>query len=234
MLCCRAGDLSQYSFCPVHHERQVRLPAACTFVIAVTGVVAEKTGAARETYNRASLAAREVLRLWNQASGRSDATLRAAVEAAPDATSRIRAILSATAPELAPRFDQFVEETFAIIPEVGNRLAAGHIEAIGELVDRSQAGAERGLRNQVPETVFLARSARQLGALAASAFGAGFGGSVWALTRNARVADFCAEWRRRYCAAFPERADRCQFFPTRPGPAAIRIETGNPTEPAGV
>ena len=28
MLCCRAGELSQYSFCPVRHERQVPFPPA--------------------------------------------------------------------------------------------------------------------------------------------------------------------------------------------------------------
>jgi galactokinase len=44
---------------------------------------------------------------------------------------------------------------------------------LGVLVDRSQAMAESILRNQVPETIHLARSARELGAVAASAFGAG-------------------------------------------------------------
>ena len=57
--------------------------------------------------------------------------------------------------------------------------------AFGDLVDRSQQLAERRLGNQVPETIELARSARELGARAASAFGAGFGGSVWALVSRA-------------------------------------------------
>ena len=43
---------------------------------------------------------------------------------------------------------------------------------------------------KVPETVFLAKSARAEGALAASAFGAGFGGSVWALVPTESVASF--------------------------------------------
>jgi galactokinase len=223
MLCCRAGELSQYQFCPVRHERQVPLLGDYRFVVAVSGVVAEKTGAARETYNRASLAARSVLSLWNDATGRRDATLREAVQSGPDAAERVRAILSAAAPEQQPRFDQFVEETFEIIPAVGDLLAAGRVDDLSDLVARSQAGAERGLRNQVPETVLLARSARELGAVAASAFGAGFGGSVWALAQTARIAEFCAKWRERYVAAFPLHADRCQFFLTRPGPAAFRL-----------
>ncbi len=229
MLCCRAGELSQYAFCPVRHERQVPMPAGYVFVIAVSGVVAEKTGAARETYNRASLAARRVLDLWNGATGRRDATLRAAVESSADAVGRIRELLARQAEDCAAlraRFDQFVEETFVIVPDVGRRLAAGRVEEIGDLVDRSQAGAEKGLRNQVPETSFLARCARELGVVAASAFGAGFGGSVWALVAAPLADDFCVHWSGRYAAAFPQHAGRSQFFSTSAGPAAVWIDQG--------
>ena len=252
MLCCRAGELSQYSFCPVRHERQIPMPAGYVFAIAVSGVVAEKTGAARDTYNRASLAARRVLELWNRTTGRHDPTLRGAVESSADAADRIRAILAksvvksdrdefqfpppqagkncdrsgtgfvdSTGEGLRARFDQFVEETFVIIPEVGDHLAAGRVGEISDLVDRSQAGAERGLANQVPETSFLARSARELGAVAASAFGAGFGGSVWALVGAPQAGEFCARWSARYVAAFPQHAGRAQFFATAAGPAAL-------------
>jgi len=244
MLCCRAGELSQYAFCPVRYERQIPMPAGYVFVIAVSGVVAEKTGAARETYNRASLAARRVLELWNGATGRRDATLRAAVESSADATDRIRRILARendsgshysqricpgpiTELSLRARFDQFVEETFVIIPEVGERLNAGRVDEIADLVDRSQAGAERGLGNQVPETSFLARCARELGAVAASAFGAGFGGSVWALVPDSRVDDFRAQWSGRYAAAFPQHVGPSQFFSTNAGPAAVPIDQGS-------
>ncbi|MGH8945200.1 MAG: galactokinase family protein, partial [Acidimicrobiia bacterium] len=72
----------------------------------------------------------------------------------------------------------------------------------------------------VPETVFLADSARQLGAVAASAFGAGFGGSVWALVTEQEGPKFLEEWRTSYLEAFPERAEGCSFFVTRLGVAA--------------
>ena len=68
-----------------------------------------------------------------------------------------------------------------IVPGAADALAEGDLDRFGALVDRSQAGAEAALGNQVPETIHLQRSARRLGARAASAFGAGFGGSVWAL-----------------------------------------------------
>jgi galactokinase len=80
------------------------------------------------------------------------------------------------------------------------------------------------LGNQVPETVALARSARRLGAAAASAFGAGFGGAVWALVRTAAADDFLERWGREYLAAFPDRGKQAQFFLTRPGPGMERLD----------
>ena len=221
MLCCRVGELSQYSFCPVRHERQVPMPPDYTLAGAVSGVVAEKTRAARESYNRASLTAREVLSTWNRATGRHDPTLRAALDSADDAYDRLFTMLGPDG-SLRERLHQFDEETFVIIPQVAGLLAAGRVEAIGELVDRSQQGAELGLRNQVPETSFLARSARELGAAAASAFGAGFGGSVWALVQEAEAPAFVEQWRSRYLANFPDRLGKAEFFRTSAGPPLFR------------
>jgi galactokinase len=225
MLCCRAGELSQYAFCPVRHERQVPMPAGCQFVVGVSGVVAAKAGSARETYNRAALSARQLLASWTARTGRQERTLAAAVEKwGREDFAFLRA--SEDLPEgaaLADRFDQFFDETFTIIPAVADALAAGRIARIGDLVDRSQQGAERGLGNQVPETVYLAASARRFGALAASAFGAGFGGSVWALVGDGDVARFIDGWRSSYNGQFPHRAARAQFFATHAGPAAMRV-----------
>ncbi len=240
MLCCRAGELSQYRFCPVTHERQVRMPPECVFVIAVSGVVAEKTGGARETYNQAALMARRVLERWNDATGRRDGSLRAAVESAPDGADRVRAVIeeidrvpfrflaqgeNRRAVEmreaLRARLDQFVEETFVIVPGAGECLESGRLDMLADLAARSQAGAEIGLRNPVPETTFLTEAARANGALAASAFGAGFGGSVWALVSTARATAFRAKWSAAYTTAFPQHASRAQFFSTHAGPPAV-------------
>ncbi|MGI9174434.1 MAG: galactokinase family protein, partial [Rhodothermales bacterium] len=84
--------------------------------------------------------------------------------------------------------------------------------------------AEWLLGNQVEETVFLAQQARRLGAIAASAFGAGFGGSVWALITAGEAEAFAAAWAERYAAAFPEAAQRADFFTERPGPGAFRLD----------
>ena len=92
-----------------------------------------------------------------------------------------------------------------MIPAAGEALARGDLEAFGRWVDRSQQAAETLLGNQIPETVYLAAAAREHGAAAASAFGAGFGGSVWALVRTGRVTEFLAEWQDGYRDRFPTR-----------------------------
>jgi len=78
------------------------------------------------------------------------------------------------------------------------------------------------LHNQTPETIFLAEQARGLGAKAASAFGAGFGGSVWALVERERASAFLAAWRAEYSARFPGLAN-AEFFLTNAGIAATRV-----------
>ena len=229
ILCCRASTLSQYRFAPVHFERDVPTPAGHVFAVAFSGRLAEKTGAALATYNRASQAAARVLDIWREASGRPVSTLEAAVTDEEGAAGAIRAAIADSgdaafgAEWLRRRFDQFVLESRTIVPGAGDALQSGNIGLFGSLVDQSQRAVEEWLGNQVPETVCLAREARRLGAAAASAFGAGFGGSVWALVSEPASGDFLREWRLAYVRAHPEAAARAVFFETAAGPAAFRL-----------
>jgi len=233
MLCSRAGTLVQYAFAPVRFERSVPLPHDHVFVIGVSGVLAEKTGAALALYNRQARRVHALLDRWHAATGRADATLADAVASSPDALDRLRGIVrdpavSADAngfdvTDLVTRLDQFAAEALEIIPAAGDALERGDLNALGELVDRSERGAEVLLGNQVPETVHLARSARSLGAAAASAFGAGFGGSVWALVRRDDAERFRQCWEESYLTRFPEQVDRATFFVTTAGPPAMRL-----------
>ena len=75
MLCSRAGTLVQYAFAPVRFERSVPLPHDHVFVIGVSGVLAEKTGAALALYNRQARRVHALLDRWHAATGRDDATL---------------------------------------------------------------------------------------------------------------------------------------------------------------
>jgi galactokinase len=229
ILCCRAATLSQYRFAPVHFERDVPMPAGHVFAVAFSGLLAEKTGAALATYNRASQAAARVLEIWREGSGRQVSSLEAAVAEREGAADVIRAAVAASgdtefgADLLRKRFDQFVLESRTIVPGAVDALRDRDLGRFGALVDRSQRAVEEWLGNQVPETVCLAREARRLGAVAASAFGAGFGGSVWALVPERDAAAFIREWRLAYEGVYPAAATRAVFFETSPGPSALRL-----------
>jgi galactokinase len=118
---------------------------------------------------------------------------------------------------------QFREETETIVPGAAAALAARDWSAFGALVDRSQSLAESVLGNQVAETILLQRLAREQGAVAASAFGAGFGGAVWAMVPTTEAEDFGHRWRGQYLARFPEHADRCRVDITAPAAPACSL-----------
>ncbi|HEV3221040.1 MAG TPA: galactokinase family protein [Candidatus Acidoferrales bacterium] len=230
ILCSAARELAQYSFCPTRKEKQIAVPPDCIFAIAASGIAAEKTGAALERYNRTAAAAHAVLELWRRATGRTDATLAAAVNSSPRATSRLRGLLAGmdlagfSAKELRDRFEQFYEESENLVPGMSDAFTNKDWDALGQLSDRSQEAAEKLLGNQVPETAALARLARESGAYAASSFGAGFGGSVWALVSRESAGDFLHGWRERYRSQFPVAGARAAFFLTGAGPAALRLD----------
>lgn len=198
-------------------------------VIAVSGIRSRKSGPQREAYNRLSLATRVILDRWREASGTQAVTLAAAAME-PAAQAAIEQLLvdhpdPAFPPGfLAGRFRQFVSESLEIIPEAALALEREDLQSFGRLVDRSQLGAEEGLHNQVPETTHLARHARALGAHAASAFGAGFGGSVWAMVDAAEADRFGKQWIGEYRRAFPAAARRAEYVRSELGPAARRID----------
>lgn len=229
IMCCRAGFLSRYAFAPTRSEGVIPFPADKMLVVAFSGVAAEKTGRAQASYNELSLAVRKILDVWNDATGRHDRSLAAAIASEPEALERIRRLLADynapdfTSQRLNERFDQFVLESEVIVPRAADAFARGNLADFGELVSRSQAAAENLLRNQIPETIELVRSALRAGADAASAFGAGFGGSVWALVRASDAERFLLEWRGAYERALPEPATRAAFFVTRPGPGATSL-----------
>jgi galactokinase len=124
---------------------------------------------------------------------------------------------------LLARLEHFIAENVQILPAARKALEEQDLARFGDLVDQSQRAAELLLGNQVPETAHLAATARSLGAAAASAFGAGFGGGVWALVESAGADGFLESWAAAYHRRFPEHAPASCFFATSPGPAAFRI-----------
>jgi len=235
IMSCTAGNLHMYSYCPTANEGKFAFPPGMKFVIGVSGAIAEKTGAKMKDYNDASLLAREAARTYCAAKNAdiSPPHLANVVKHAGGDAEAIRAGIKAyfagggdaqfDEAALLTRFDQFYAESEEIIPKVAQAFADQDFEALGTLVDRSQLLTDTHLKNQVPETVFLAKSARAQGALAASAFGAGFGGSVWALVPAENVDKFTAAWQAVYTKEFPEAAKASTFFSMVPGPGACSL-----------
>lgn len=103
------------------------------------------------------------------------------------------------------RLRHFVAED-ARVGEAAEAFARADIGRIGALAAASQHDAGLLLANQIPETRDLVRLALDHGAAAASGFGAGWGGSVWALVTTAAAALFLDVWLFAYRTRHPRLA----------------------------
>ena len=204
------------------------MPADYVLAIADSGVAADKTGSVRDDYNRASALAHAVTEIWNRVTRCDDPHLCAVLKRCQGQVGEIRAVLSAadhplySVQQLSDRLQHFAVEQLEILPAAVAALRAGDLAAFGAAVDLSQRQGAALLANQIPETVALAETARAAGAVAASAFGAGFGGSVWAMVRRQDAPAFLALWQSAYQARFAARNGR--FFLTEAGPPAHALE----------
>jgi galactokinase len=204
-----AGHITAFTFVPMRPLAMVGVPEQWCFVLTPSGVPAQKAGAAREAYNRLASGTRVLLDLWNAGSSTRAPSLAAALTgasgngaelaASPGCADRLRELVRRSrvpgwpSESLERRLEHFIREDSRIPAALG---AFGEASAarLGTLAEESQADAERLLGNQIPETIALSRSARSLGAFAACSFGAGFGGSVWALVEHARAHQFAGRW----------------------------------------
>lgn len=225
------GRVVQYRFLPVLPEGSSAVSAEWQFVILASGVVASKTGAVRDRYNQLALDMRRIISVWNGAKGTNISSLLDILDSDVNVAEELEELLHRTPGDihLTARLRQFAEETRTIIPEARRGFETGSAELLGEAVERSQGGAEEVLRNQVDETMYLVRAARRLGAFAASAFGAGFGGSVWATVRRNDAEAFAGAWLADYLARFPDHREGASVFVTDAAPGAHELETPDPT-----
>jgi galactokinase len=190
----------------MRHLDDVRVPDEWRFVLSPCGKAARKTGAEMHKYNRLSQAAHLLLELWN--GSQPPVQSLGAIAASPGQTDRLRDLIRAariagwTADALAGRLDHFIRED-ARVPEAVRAFSTFDAGMVGRLAQDSQADAETLLGNQIPETSALARSARELGAFASCGFGAGFGGSVWALVDRAVAEGFAGRWHPDAFVAAP-------------------------------
>jgi galactokinase len=221
MLCGKARELAAWTFVPARHVASAGIPESWTFVIAASGVAARKTGEAKESYNRLSREAAAVLDVWNAAET-TRPSLRDAMRSADEAPERLLALLRARGDAaLEQRLTHFLREDGRVLGAL-QAFKMADADRVGVLAEASQHDAETLLHNQVPETIALTRSARRLGAFAASSFGAGFGGSVWALVERDRAPLFTAAWLTEYRHQFPERTAATTFI-AQPGPGVVSL-----------
>ena len=227
ILACKTDHVSLYRFVPVRPLGDTRFPADWTFVIASSGVEADKADSVKERYNRAADGVRALHAIWDTHSAAPARSLADALDTSAGAAEFLSSRIEATpdgkfsVADLRRRLQHFMRET-ARAPHAARAFRDGDHQAVGELSAESQREADELLGNQIPETVLMAQLARDNGAFASSSFGAGFGGSVWALVPAAEAAAFGERWIRAYQNAMP-RIGRVAWFAARPGPAATEI-----------
>jgi galactokinase len=227
ILACRTGHVSQYRFVPVHHINDVAMPKDWSFVVASSGVHADKAGGVRDLYNRASRATQVLLDIWNAGTTTPAVSLGGALARDGGASAALNERIGQghtsgfPVDALRIRLTHFTRED-ARVPDAAKAVANADRDAIGRLAAESQREADELLGNQVPETRELVRLALKSGAFAASAFGAGFGGSVWALVAEEHAARFSREWFDNYRARFPHLTS-AEVFVARPGPPLTEV-----------
>ena len=229
MLCGARDRLLLAGFDPMRIEQTISFPAQWAFVIGVSGVLAHKTGAALEDYNRGPSTVQSVLARWNQATGRTDDSLAGVVRHLVGGTTGEQAAADPVLQDLLglcepgyerERIEQFLIESLVLVP-AGARLIAAADPGVGEVLQHSQELADQGLRNQVPQTRLMVSLAREMGAVGASSFGAGWGGSVYALVPTDDAEDFASQWLQAYRDREQE-AEHASTIVTRPGTGAYR------------
>lgn len=229
----RAGMLSIFQFCPTVHKADLSFPPELGAVIAYSGVKAEKTGEALADYNLASCRAGLVVECYNRRYDTEHMLMRNLIEEGREEEELLARIADASRSlpdaedmDLPGRFHQFYEEDQQIIPDVAGAFVRSAFDEVGDAIDRSHELSKQHLWNIVPEVDFLQKTARELGAIASSGFGAGFGGGVYAIVPRGEEERLMEAWREGYVARFPDHGDAGRFFLTRPSGSAGELFSG--------
>ena len=218
ILACQTDHVSLFRFVPVTPFGDTRMPADWTFVIASSGVQADKADSVKDRYNRASNGVRALHAIWNRESGEPAQSLAAALASSPRAAVQLEKWIHGdemfSADDLRRRLRHFINET-GRAPRAAAAFKNADRQALGDLAAESQREAHELLGNQIPETITLAALAREIGAFASSSFGAGFGGSVWAAVPAADAQRFGDAWVRAYAERMPH-VGIVDWFAARP------------------
>eukprot|EP00397_Hematodinium_sp_SG-2012_P029988 GEMP01031725.1.p1 GENE.GEMP01031725.1~~GEMP01031725.1.p1 ORF type:complete len:432 (-),score=102.30 GEMP01031725.1:876-2141(-) len=211
IMSCKDDQLNLFSYCPTVFIRTVEVGRHIIFCVAVSGVLAEKTGAQQDDYNHAVRCSQDVLALGQtEVPGAHTLAdlLKAGWEPKLDAGAQLR-------------WEQFKAED-RLVTAFADAIDKSDFAALRPLTVETMEHSDKGLRNIIPETRWLSKKALELGAFGASAFGAGFGGSTWALVPVEKSEEFLMAWEAGYKSEFPQRT-RATFFSTHPTRGAMHI-----------
>ncbi len=229
----RREMISLYQFAPTVHEADIALPEDLAYMILYSGAKARKTGEAMYKYNLVAKRAGLVVDRYNQAYGKAhrlmrhileensslsgDATLAKVRKAAANYKERGRDL------DLPGRFHQFYLEDQEFIPKATKALGSQDYEELARVTNLSHEASKTYLWNIALEVEFIQKEALKLGALAASGFGAGFGGSAYALVRVEDAPEFAERMEDSYRRRFPGYAKMAKFFRAYPSTGACEL-----------
>ena len=195
----KPGHLTVNWFCPARWERDVAFPEDLALAMGFSGFRAEKTQKAREAFNRLSARAKAIPEAYNSLRGTSHQWAANLLDS-PDAEgvlseARDKRFLEQ---DLVGRYKSFFNESRVFIPQAADALVAGRHEILAEVINASHECSKAYLQNISPEIDGLVGLARRSGALAATGFGAGFGGSAYAVIERQDLEGFLARWEEAY------------------------------------
>jgi len=195
------GTVALIEFAPLRLTH-APLPGDWRFIVADTGVRAEKSGAAQSAYNERRASCEEALaavarRVAHREPGLDEAPSYPALLETIGFEGALKEGASVLTGTLAARFRHVVTETRRV-REAFAALGADDPRTFGSLMDASHESLRHDYEVSSPELDALVQTARAAGCLGARLTGAGFGGCIVALTtpeRAGHVVEALREWR---------------------------------------
>jgi galactokinase len=200
----RAGHAARIDFAPLRMSH-VPVPAEWRFVVADTGVRAEKSGAAQQAYNTRREECERALRIVGEKLVRrgelpTPPASYPALLAAVGFEGALAAGDDALDDHLLKRFRHVITEARRVESAV-DMLASGDLTGMGELMDASHDSLRTDYEVSSPELDEVVTLARREGAVGARLTGAGFGGCAVALASVGAAEGVVTALRQGYWAA---------------------------------
>ena len=182
ILCGRSGHALGVSFAPLE-IRPVEVPDDWVFLVAHSGVVAEKSGSAQATYNARTRECREALAtMWATVASSRDSPspekdYRPLIEAGGGAERLLELATGILAAPLLARFRHAVSEAVRV-SDAEKVLAVKNLGAFGRLMNASHQSLRSDYEVSTPELDRIVALAREAGAAGARLTGSGLGGAA--------------------------------------------------------